>query len=488
MNGRAQGQCGAMVEPLEQRRMLTADLKFALALGATQNAVTSDLQGNSYVVGRFTGTVDFNTSSRRVYAMTAKNAGGDMFVAKYGSQGQFLWGVQFGDATNSPTGAAAIAPRTSQFRVNTIRNKQFPLDVTGSTLWITGTFSGSLDVDPHPRRTATITATGASDAFLIGLDQDGILRAGGAVTEPGAQTAVALSIAPTSSGFAGYIDVVANSDDGSGVISVITPHYGAKGQFDGTGFVSAAGIDVTATGVASDRSGNRFITGFIAGASTFGAGPRMVITGPSAYLAKFDGPGNLTWISQIDNATISGIVTDDASRAAPNGFAISGSFSGSTNVQLNPDPDEPVGVLTSAGGLDAFVARYDADGTLQYGYRMGGTGDDAANTVGIDGTGAVYIGGQFQGSATFGRLATPLVSRGGLDGFASKYGPTGRNVYAVQVGGAGDDLIAHLTLGQGGDLIATGPLIAPGNYDPFGRRILQPAAGHVEDLFLIDLD
>src|SRR3569623_3582070 len=91
----------AMVEGLEPRRMLAADVKWALPIGAVQTAMATDFQGNAYVVGTFTGTVDFNPS-KRVYAMTAKNALGDMFVARYDVNGAFRWGVQFGDATNTP--------------------------------------------------------------------------------------------------------------------------------------------------------------------------------------------------------------------------------------------------------------------------------------------------------------------------------------------------------------------------------------------------
>src|SRR5438445_11946196 len=96
------------MEGLEGRTLLTTSpgaLRFALPLGATQDGVTSDEFGSAYLVGRFTGTVDFNPSSRKVYALTAANAGGDMFVARYFSNGSLAWAVRLAGASGLSTPA-----------------------------------------------------------------------------------------------------------------------------------------------------------------------------------------------------------------------------------------------------------------------------------------------------------------------------------------------------------------------------------------------
>ncbi len=57
--------------------------------------------------------------------------------------------------------------------------------------------------------------------------------------------------------------------------------------------------------------------------------------------------------------------------------------------------------LTSAGGLDIFVAKYSSSGALQWVAQAGGTGDDAARGVDLDTDGNVYVTGSFSGVATF---------------------------------------------------------------------------------------
>ncbi|MEZ0267267.1 MAG: hypothetical protein ACAI43_21245 [Phycisphaerae bacterium] len=477
---RSYNQRAACVEGLEARQMLTGDVKWGLPLAAATDAIASDYQGNTYIVGRFSGTVDFNPG-RKVYEMTAQSPTGDMFVVKFGNKGEFLWGVRFGDAAGAPVAADATVARTTQFRPLSGYDNKFPLDTTGSILWIAGTFSGSLDFDPHPRRTGTVKATGGTDIFLLGLDQNGIMRAAANVQSVFDETAVGVAVAPTQSGFAGYISVVGNQEDGSGDTQTVYAQYTAKGKIDGVNVLGSGGVDLVTTGVASDRDGNRYIIGNTSGPFVFSLiAAQGVISQAAAFVAKFDDFGSFQWVAEIPNATINDIAADNESKNIPNGFAIVGSFSGSPNVQFNPLKKN--GFIHAAGGLDGFVARYDFEGSLQYAYRMGGTADDSANAVTMDGAGSVYVGGQFQGTSTFGRGPT-LTSAGGLDAFAARYGRTGRAQYVTQFGGAGDDRITDVALGQGADLIVTGPLIAPGVY---GRRTFTPSTA--EDLFLLRLD
>ncbi|HYE21850.1 MAG TPA: hypothetical protein VEA69_25650 [Tepidisphaeraceae bacterium] len=477
----------AQFENLEGRRLLAAgSVKWALPIGAEQDAMTTDLQGNAYVVGRFTGTVDFNPS-RRVYAMTAQSPTGDMFIAKYGNKGEFLWGLRFGDAAGAPVAADAETARSINFTMNTLRNTaKLPLDPTGSTLWVAGTFSGSLDFDPHPRRIATVRATGGTDMFLLGVDQDGVLRAATHLQDLNNETAVVIST-HTIHG-PGYIEVIGSQDDGSGDTGLIEGMYDATGKLHQIGGLSGGGgVSVIPTGTAVDRDGFRWVTGTVTGNYTVASAYTIVdLVGPTSFVLKFDELGQVRWGAQIDNATITGIVTDEASKTSPNGFAIMGTFTGSPNFQLD-GLGQPAR-LHSAGGLDAFVARYNTDGRIRWGYRAGGTLDDAPLTLHMDGSGGVYMGGQFQGTATFGRGRT-LVSEGGLDGFMVKYGANGRVLYQTQVGGAGDDAVANVAIGQGGDVLIAGPLTAPGLYDVLERRqTLAPFSGNPEDMYLVRLD
>lgn len=65
------------------------------------------------------------------------------------------------------------------------------------------------------------------------------------------------------------------------------------------------------------------------------------------------------------------------------------------------DPGPGVTNLTSAGGLNGFVAQYSSSGALNWAFSIGDTGYDYALAVATDSQGNVYIGGGFNGTVDF---------------------------------------------------------------------------------------
>ena len=85
-------------------------------------------------------------------------------------------------------------------------------------------------------------------------------------------------------------------------------------------------------------------------------------------------------------------------------------------------------VLTSAGGGDVFVARYGADGSLQWAKSAGGLAWDGATGIGAAADGSVLVGGEFSPyattTATFGAgepNETVLQSAGNADVFVARF-------------------------------------------------------------------
>ena len=72
-------------------------------------------------------------------------------------------------------------------------------------------------------------------------------------------------------------------------------------------------------------------------------------------------------------------------------------------------------------GEDALLARYSATGTLQSADHLGGTGSDLSRGLYYDGTGSLYLAGQFTVSIDFNAAAT-LAAVGGPDSFVAKLG------------------------------------------------------------------
>ncbi len=82
---------------------------------------------------------------------------------------------------------------------------------------------------------------------------------------------------------------------------------------------------------------------------------------------------------------------------------VTGSFRGSAT--FGPGETNET-TLTSAGGIDIFVAKYDAAGALVWAKRAGGTGSDFGRGTAVDGSGNSYVTGFFgafgSAAATFG--------------------------------------------------------------------------------------
>src|SRR5207248_6433805 len=77
---------------------------------------------------------------------------------------------------------------------------------------------------------------------------------------------------------------------------------------------------------------------------------------------------------------------------------VTGRFVGAVDLA----PGSAVGVLTSLGGQDAFVAKYSSTGTLLWARSFGSAaGDDVGYDVKVDASGTVYATGTFFGTADF---------------------------------------------------------------------------------------
>jgi hypothetical protein len=113
-------------------------------------AVAVDSIGSVYVVGRFSGTSDFDPSAG---TSTLTNVGGDDgSIWKLSSSGAFLWAKQVG--STSSDGAAGIVITSDDRSI------------------VTGTYSGAADLDTGP---ATVTFTPSStDVYIMKLNSNGI--------------------------------------------------------------------------------------------------------------------------------------------------------------------------------------------------------------------------------------------------------------------------------------------------------------------------
>jgi hypothetical protein len=136
---------------------------YALGLG-----ITVDGAGNSYVTGIFGGTGGFRGTATfgvgEANQTVLNSAGnGDMFVAKYDSDGALLWARRAGGTEGD--GASGIA-----------------VDGAGNS-YVVGAFGGAATFGPEEPNQTTLFSAGQSDMFVAKYDSAGMLlwatRSGG---------------------------------------------------------------------------------------------------------------------------------------------------------------------------------------------------------------------------------------------------------------------------------------------------------------------
>jgi hypothetical protein len=130
-----------------------------------------------------------------------------------------------------------------------------------------------------------------------------------------------------------------------------------------------------------------------------------------------------------------GIATDGAGNSY-----VDGQFSGTATFGAGEANET---ALSSAGGFDIFVAKYDPSGTLAWAKRAGSGGFDQGHGIATDGAGNSAVTGFFSGTATFGPgevNETTLASAGAFDIFVAQYDPEGAMVWVKRAGDTGDDV------------------------------------------------
>jgi hypothetical protein len=192
----------------------------------------------------------------------------------------------------------------------------------------------------------------------------------------------------------------------AGLSDAFVAKYDAAGTLQWTRQLGTSGFDESKS-VSADGLGSVYISGFVGGSLD---GPYA--GGNDAFIAKYDAAGTLLWSRQLgtgDFEESSGVSADGLGNVY---------IAGTTRGGLSGP---------NAGGNDAFVAKYDAAGTLQWTRQLGTTEPDEGYGVSADGLGNVYISGTTSGS-----LAEP--NSGTIGAFVAKYDPAGTLLWLRQLG------------------------------------------------------
>ena len=347
-------------------------------------------------------------------------------------------------------------------------------------VYVTGCFYGIVDFDagwgydPH-------TSNGTSDVFLSKFDNDGYyewtLTWGGPGWERGYGVAVDGSgnIYVTGS-FWGKVEFNPGSGltawhTSNGELDAFVSKFDSSGNFEWAHAWGGENYDI-GRGVAIDGSGNVYVTGFFEDTVDFdpgGGDPHTSNGSEDVFLSKFDTSGNFEWAR-----TWGGLPTyygqgDRGYGVAADSFGnvyVTGEFRGGT-VDFNPGGGDP---HTSNGGTDALLSKFGSLGNFEWARTWGGSSTETGYGVAIDGSGNVYVTGDFgEGAVDFDPGGgDPHTSYGETDAFLSKFDSSGYFEWARTWGGSGTETGYGVAADGSGNVYVTGSFEDTVDFDPGG--------------------
>lgn len=346
---------------------------------------------------------------------------------------------------------------------------------------IAGSFWGTVDFGG-----GTLTSAGANDFFIAKFGPDGThiwsKRFGDATLQELSYVAVDASGNVIITGnFYGSVDFGGGALTSAGSSDIYAAKFGPDGshlwskRFGGSG--PQSGWDVSA-----DASGNVLIAGRFYGTVDFGGGTLTSGGNDDIFVAKFDPDGTHLWSNRYGDASAQ-YATDMAVDGSGN-VTISGYLSGSV--------DFGGGVLTSAGSIDIFVAKFDPSGAHMWSDRFGDSDYQLVIDIACDASGNNIITGHFEGTVNFG--GGTLTSAGGTDAFVAAFDPSGTHLWSKRFGDATEQTASSVAADGSGNIILAGHflgdidcggdlLTSAGSYDIFVARFGSSGAHLWSDSF-----
>lgn len=356
--------------------------------------------------------------------------------------------------------------------------------------FFTGTYTGTADMD-LASGAGGLTSVGGKDAYFAKFTDNGAIVWAKSVGGTGDDEGIAL--VPTSGGglyVTGTYTYLADMDPGPGTVNVgvagLNPssigtffaRYTASGDLTWANSLSGINASCHVKDMTQDAAGNLYLTGWYTGPVDFDpSGNNLIIPylggNADAFVAKYDGNGEMLWALQIGGTASTWSNTIAVSNS---GEVLVGGFHMSGTCDLDPGVGQ-VEHTTGTGIRSGWAVKLNTDG--QYIWSADIAGDDycVIEAVLFDAAGSAYVGGSFEGTYDLdpGPAMNPISSIGNFeDAFLVKLdGATGALVRSVPYQGTGDDALSLMTLSNDGTIYTSGAFWNDTDMDP-GPGVVQP--------------
>lgn len=391
--------------------------------GCSGYRITTDDLGNIYVIGKFSGTIDFDPGASVFELSTPNIHQYHVFILKLDKSGNFLWAKNIEIiGSNIPLNDIDSGSKSS-LGISVDLNRD---------VYVTGTFEGTTDFDPG-NGVYEISSDYGPGVYALKLNSNGEFLWAKGIGIPTSQHM------NSNSGSSG--NAIVASSDGS---IYLTGSFSVSNNYPGLNFDPGTGVheltekgvfvlklkntgefvwvkpfrsantyssSINAYGITSDKNNDVVIAGAFTGTADFDPGTEVfeiTVLGqshvPDAFIVKLDANGNFRWAKRVGGSDSGGnyqyndvawdIVTDNTGNVYT-----TGNFVGVCDF----DPGEGVFELTPQEGVmnpkDIFVLALSSEGDFLWAKNVGGEGSKSGNQSGrgiaIDPTGGIYVAGTF---------------------------------------------------------------------------------------------
>jgi hypothetical protein len=381
---------------------------------AIRSIVVNNLATRIYVAGHFKGALSYNGSLTSLSSFSATNLDGFMLAADANtglllSQGE----LQYGGSSHDDTGRAIAINAAEDVYIGSsissaTNDMDWPSSVSGFSFFANSGTSGSYETGlirwdhsnwPALADNNTCIHKGMGEWFDLTAWQWKISMGGSfndTVSFPTAPVSTTLTSTPSSLGPPSQDAYVTTSNTFGDYLSFVS-------VMDGTG-------EEMVYDHLTDGVGNNYFTGYgtVVVGENFnfaGGGPSysMSIGLSAGFLGKRSKTGGNLWgvyFEPFHNSAVEaeGIAIDNSGN-----IYVTGGFTGL--ISFGTTAGVPT-VLSSTGGYNIFVAKYDNSGVLQWivNFGSGGSGSEKGYSISVDNNGSYYVTGKFNttGTLTFG--------------------------------------------------------------------------------------
>ncbi|MBP7808296.1 MAG: T9SS type A sorting domain-containing protein [Bacteroidia bacterium] len=444
--------------------------QWANSLGGSNSDVASltctDPSGNVFVTGTFSGV------SMNIGTVSIANAGGsDVFVAKFDANGNYIWSQRIAG--------------TGQESVNGICS-----DAAGR-VYVTGSFdSPSITVSPLSVSNYT---NFTSDAYVACFDGFGspqwLRKYGGSGNETGG--GVAYTNTQSSLYMTGYFNTpnlaigtttLANASTSGATFDIFLIKLSSFGNPTWALRTGGSASNDYGHSVSIDASNSYpYVAGSFSPTSTLtptsiiGTTTLTSYGGQDLFVSKFTDVGGFSWARGSGGSSTSGVdYFGELAVDASNNPYITGYYFGTPYT---------IGTTTLAysGGYDAFVAKYNSAGTLQWANKVmtGNALNEDTRSIATDGNNNVYVCGSFAGTVVTTGAGNLTNSNPGTttEAFVVKYNSAGVAQWATSANGSSNEYASGIASDAVGNVYVAGYYNIAGP-TAFGTTTLNSAGGN----------